>query len=243
MRVLQVYSCAYFIQKGLVQVTWAANARDMVNVLTIDDYFGELSLFVHKKLAYTARAVTHIDTFRLERSDFISIMRSHPTGAVHVADLMGEVLPPRLAKQVTKEIYDYSGLREMLAAFAPSNDGKWRPRRGLAEKLRRFAAENANTLARIRARSGRKSVDLAGGLPPTGGEGSPGSPGLPASGGVSSREIAALAEQHKRLAARVESGQARLEKKLDGIIAALSGGSKVRVTAEGIDDVLAATQL
>lgn len=45
----QVYSCAYFIARGLVQVTWAAAARDTVNVLTVDDYFGELSLFVHKK--------------------------------------------------------------------------------------------------------------------------------------------------------------------------------------------------
>ena len=82
------------------QVTWAADTRDRVNVLTIDDYFGELSLFVNKKLAYTARAVTHLDAFRLDRAEFIAVMRSHPAGAVHVADLMGSVLPSRLAKQV-----------------------------------------------------------------------------------------------------------------------------------------------
>lgn len=56
------------------------------------------------RLAYTARAVTHIDAFRLDRADFIGVMRSHPAGAVHVADLMGSVLPTRLAKQVTREI-------------------------------------------------------------------------------------------------------------------------------------------
>ena len=43
------------------------------------------------------------------------VMRSHPTGAVHVADLMDSVLPSRMARQVTREIYDYSGVRQLLS--------------------------------------------------------------------------------------------------------------------------------
>ena len=147
----QVYSGAYFISRGLVQVTWPAEERDTVNVITIDDYFGELSLFVTRKLAYTVRSITHLDAFRLERNDLQGCMRSYPAGAVHVADLMESVLPQKLAAQVTREIYDHSGLRELLSVLQPGSS-KWRPLRGLAERLRRFAAEHEVTLARIRTK-------------------------------------------------------------------------------------------
>lgn len=54
----EVYTCAYFVSKGIVQITWPADKPDSVNELLIDDHFGELSLFLNKKLTYTARSVS-----------------------------------------------------------------------------------------------------------------------------------------------------------------------------------------
>lgn len=242
----QVYSSAYFIQRGLVQVTWAATTRDTVNVLTIDDYFGELSLFVNKKLAYTARSITYLDAFRLDRADFMLVMRSHPAGAVHVADLMEAVLPAKLAQQVTREIYDYSGLRELLSFLLPGT-GKWRPSRGLAVKLRRFAAENEHVLARIRARSRRKSK-----FPDEGGDHRsrfqsvlPNGTHAPAhaddedaytgggegGGGALAGQVAELSRSHARLAERVESGHARLEQKMEQLCQLIKAGSLTKASA------------
>ena len=138
----QVYSYGYFIDRGMVQLTWPAENKEMVNVLSVDDHFGELSLFVTRKLSFTVRSITHVDTFRLEKADFMEVMRSHPAGAVHVADRVGTVLPSKMARQVAKEIYDYSGLRELLAMMKP---GRWRPTKGLADKILKFAVESGQS--------------------------------------------------------------------------------------------------
>ena len=138
-----------FHLKGLVQVAWSADARDTVNVLTIDDYFGELSLFANKKLSYTARSITYLDTFRLDRDDFMLVMRSHPAGAVHVTDLM-ESYYLQTPKQVTRDLR-VQRLGELLQALQPG--GKWRPPKGLAVRLKRFAVEHADALENPSARS------------------------------------------------------------------------------------------
>lgn len=145
----QVYTRCYFIERGTVQVTWPSEARDTVNVMSIDDYFGELSLFVTKKLTYTVRAVTHLDTYKLERSEFVTVMRKHPAGAVHVAHQMDSILPTKLARQVTKEIYDYSGLHDLLSALQP---GRWRATRGLAARIAKLDQDpqQRSQLARLR---------------------------------------------------------------------------------------------
>ena len=228
----QVYTCAYFMQRGWCQVTWPSETRDMVNVITVDDYFGELSLFVTKKLSYTVRAITHVDCFRLERADFIDVMRSHPAGAVHVADHMDGLMTSTLAKRVTREIYDYSGLRELLAVFMP--DGKWHPPKGLAERIRRFAVDHQDQLMRIRKRQRhsrpktpsdtarrlsmerqRNSISEGASAAGSGGD------------GRLQRELLNLASEHEELAKRVTSGQRRLEAKLDELTALLAGKAGV----------------
>ena len=146
----QVYSEAYFIARGLVQLTWAGNRPDLANELILDDYFGEFSLFLRKKLAYTVRSVTHLDTFRLEREDLVQELRAHPRAALHVADMLYTVMPRKLAKTVIQEIYDLTELRELLELR--SLHGRWRPKRGFAKKLMNFAAENGNELEAIRKR-------------------------------------------------------------------------------------------
>ena len=216
----QVYTSAYFIERGLCQVTWPSAQRGMVNVLTVDDYFGELSLFVTKKLTYTVRACTHVDCFRLERSDFIDVMRAHPAGAVHVADHVDGLLPPSLAKRVTRELYDYSGLRELLAVFMP--DGKWRPPKGLADRIRRFAVEHEEQLARLRKRAGRTlrpkapndslGRDTGTRLRGITGEGVNNASG--SATGSFRRELNDLAAAQGDLAKRVLSSQRRMETKL-----------------------------
>lgn len=208
----QVYSCAYFCARGCAQVTWPSNIRDTVNVLTVDDYFGELALFVNKKLAYTVRAITHLDTFRLDRDEFMVVMRSHPSGAVHVADLMDNVLPPKLAKQVTKEIYDYSGLRELLSALQPG--GKWRPPKGLADKLRKLAVEHEAALARIRASQAEAGV---GAKQRSGADGSARSASPTVARGGGGEDSKALRRELGQLA----TGQARLEKQMEQLASLL----------------------
>jgi len=205
----QVYSSAYFIQRGLVQLTWAAMERDTVNTMTVEDYFGELNLLVTKKLTYTARSITHLDAFRLDRDDFVLVMRSHPAGAMHVADVLGSELPPKMAQQVTNEIYEFSGLRALqLQVISLMRPQGWRPARGLAEKLRKFAAENEHVLARIRARVTDAAKSSSGGQ----------------SGGGSGSLTAATAElvtdlwrTHAQLEHRVEANHERLEQKLEQI--------------------------
>jgi hypothetical protein len=229
----QVYSCAYFVAGGLAQVSWHAAAKDTVNVLTVDDYFGELSLFVNKKLQYTVRAITHLDTFRLDRDDFMMVMRSHPAGAVHVADLMESVLPPKLAKQVCREIYDYSGLRELLVAFRP--DGRWRPGKGVADKIRKMAIEQGTALEKLRKQhrvdhrnrrsmtvsSNRKSMQ--GGQSFT--DRSSPAPATSAPDSTMRRELNELLDAHSQLAQRVEANQTKLEQKLDQLMSQLSSAS------------------
>lgn len=148
---------------------------------------------------------------------------------------------------MTREIYDYSGLRELLQALQPG--GKWRPARGLAEKLRKFAVDHAGQLRRIRnrhkARGGGSGGGGGGGLSlssrlsleanghsstpsPTGGYGGgrAGTPVVAAGGdGVRHEKVIELAAAHDRLVTRVDSGTARLEEKLDELITIVKGAS------------------
>ena len=84
----QVRHSMYFIQRGRVQVTWPSETPNYINTVEHSDYFGELGLFLNSKLNYTVRAVTHLDGLRLDRQDFEAVMRQHPAGAVHVADMI-----------------------------------------------------------------------------------------------------------------------------------------------------------
>ena len=105
---------------------------------------------MRKKLAYSVRSVTHLDTFRLERDDLLQEMRSHPRAALHVADMLHTVMPRKLAQTAIQEIYDLTGLRELLELR--SLHSRWRPPRGFAKKLLKFAAENVAELEAIRKR-------------------------------------------------------------------------------------------
>ena len=133
----QVSHSIYFITRGEVQVTWQADQVNIVNLISVDDYFGELGLFVKNKLAYTVRAITHLDAFRLDRLDFEAVMRDHPAGALHVADQLPKVLPEYMATRVIGEIYDYAGLRELLSGLA-GGPRRWRPPKGTAQRIRRL---------------------------------------------------------------------------------------------------------
>ena len=48
------------------------------------DFFGELGLLQTKQQLYSARAMTHVDAYRLDRADFEATMREHPAEAVQV---------------------------------------------------------------------------------------------------------------------------------------------------------------
>jgi len=109
---------------------------------------------MRKKLAYSVRSVTHLDTFRLERDDLVQEMRSHPRAALHVADKLHSVMPRKLAQTAVQEIYDLTGLRELLELR--SLHSRWRPPRGLAKKLLKFAAENGAELEFIRKRQAQR---------------------------------------------------------------------------------------
>ena len=80
----QISRSIYFIDRGRVQVTWPADVRDLLNRIVVEDYFGELGLFINNKLTYTCRAETHLDVYRLDRADFEAVMRDHPAGALQV---------------------------------------------------------------------------------------------------------------------------------------------------------------
>ena len=47
-------------------------------------------------------------------------MRDHPAGALQVAFMLDKVLPPKTAKKVEMEIYDYTGLRDLLSSLLAS---------------------------------------------------------------------------------------------------------------------------
>ena len=52
------------------------------------------------------RAATHLDTFRLDRGDFENVMRSHPAGAIYIADQLRGMLSPIEERQVVTQIYE-----------------------------------------------------------------------------------------------------------------------------------------
>ena len=135
----QLGKAIYFIERGRVQVTWASDTKNMLNRITIEDYFGELGLFVNEKLKFTVRAETHLDTYRLDRGDFEWVMKDFPQGALHVAARLPNVLPHNMARKAEMDIYDYAGLND----FFPSlRNRRWRAPKGFAGKLRNLAQSN-----------------------------------------------------------------------------------------------------
>ena len=72
--------------------------ESQTRVIIRDDYFGEVGLFVNKHYSYSVTAMTHVDVFRLSRSGFEEAMRDHPSAAVHIADVLGNILPTAAAK-------------------------------------------------------------------------------------------------------------------------------------------------
>ena len=102
---------------------------------------------------------------------------------------------------------------DLLAAFKPAT-GSWRPARGLAEKLRRFAMENEQALARIRVRAKRDRVMP----PPAVGSGSGSGDGDNA---ALQSELVRLAEGQKRLSRTVEEMQEKFDARLDKLMGLL----------------------
>ena len=74
-----------------------------------EDYFGELGLFQSKTHAYSARAMTHLDTFKLLRSDFEAVMREHPGSALKIADMLPLILPQNMAANCVRAIHELVG--------------------------------------------------------------------------------------------------------------------------------------
>ena len=91
------------------------------------------------KLSYTARAITHLDTFRLDRGEFEAVMRNHPAGALQVCDALPRVLPPHICSKVVNEIYHYAGLRDLLGALRR----RWKPTKGATLPLKPKALASA----------------------------------------------------------------------------------------------------
>ena len=162
-----VSSKAYFIERGRVQMIHidaplsarkhslsASRKSDARTIHVRDDYFGEQGLFLGKQHKYSVRAMTHVDTYSLERLAFEETMKQHPSAALHIADhvQMGEMMPSYHAKRVAQNIYEVVGMRDLLECFMP---GKWRPKKGLAAKIRALLLDS-NVAPKIR-RAGLRS--------------------------------------------------------------------------------------
>ncbi|KAL1528438.1 hypothetical protein AB1Y20_009785 [Prymnesium parvum] len=143
----QVWHSMYFIKRGKVELIERADSAEHKYVVELDDYFGELTLFTTTKLDYSVRAATHLDCYRLDREDYEVVMKRHPAEAVQVADNLSSMLPPKVGRKVVADIYAAAGLREVLSIL---QNRKWRPPKGFAERLRKFAQEDATTLERLR---------------------------------------------------------------------------------------------
>jgi len=76
---------------------------------------------------------------------------------VHVADAINFLLPPKMARKVVAEIYEAAGMRQILSFFA---NRRWRPPKGFAARLHKFAEEESTTLARYR---GKRHSQYCGG--------------------------------------------------------------------------------
>jgi CRP-like cAMP-binding protein len=126
----------------------------------VSDYFSELGLFTKVEIRYTVRALTHLDTFRLERSDLEKLMRHHPHSAAVVADRVSTMLPKAAGRQVKRDIYHTAGLRD----FLPKTFFKWRPGRGVTFKIKLLAEMANEKRASLRA----ASSDTGGGAPGAG---------------------------------------------------------------------------
>jgi len=143
----QISNCAYFVERGRVQLIWVKEGKNARNEFVVRaDYFGEHGLFQSKQHLYSARAMTHCDTYSLRRFDFEHVMREHPTVAVQIADMLPNVMPKATAKAAIEHIYELVGLREVLAIFTRGH-GRWRPLKGLAAKIKKLA-NNQDFLAR-----------------------------------------------------------------------------------------------
>lgn len=141
----------YFVAAGKVQiirkrdpgsaVAATKRAADKVaglphNVWLEDrtDFFNELALFLEKRgNVQSARALTHTDTYRLEKSRFEGVLQDYPTSGMRVADAAQQHLSAKYAADVRKKIYEMAGVPELLQ--------RWRPRRGLAAAVIRLAKD------------------------------------------------------------------------------------------------------
>lgn len=129
----QISSCAYFVERGRVNILWRTDSKHAPRFVVRSDYFGELGLFQSKQHLYSARAMTHCDTYSLYRSDFESVLQQHPTVAIEIADMLPTMLSKPAARLAIESIYNMVGISSLLSIF---HHGKWRPLRGLAQKIR-----------------------------------------------------------------------------------------------------------
>ena len=143
----QVSSCCYFVERGRVNIIWKTDSKQAPRFVVRSDYFGELGLFQNKQHLYSARAMTHCDTYSLTRADFEEVMCHHPAVAVQIADMLTDILSKPAAKEAVQSIYNMVGISSLLGIFS---QGKWRPLRGLAQRIKNLA-ENEEFMRRMRA--------------------------------------------------------------------------------------------
>ena len=119
-----------------MNIIWRTDSKHAARFVVRQDYFGEYGLFQSKQQTLSARAMTHLDTYRLTRQDFEDCLKDHPAAAMQIVDLLPRILP-QVAQTAAQDIYGVVGMHQYLRAF---NDGIWRPKKGLANKIRALAS-------------------------------------------------------------------------------------------------------
>lgn len=88
-------STLYVILAGTVSIMLpSSEGKDLVlSMLTVGDFFGELSLFDEEPRCATAIAIEdETQTLMLPREEFLELIRSHPQMAVHIMALLSHRL-------------------------------------------------------------------------------------------------------------------------------------------------------
>ncbi len=108
-----------------------------------DSYFGEAGLFPIRPDYASVRAITHVDTYVLTRVSFEAALRNYPSSAAFMADAVHELFADaETADRVRRALHDAAGLSSLRLY---QRMRAWRPRRGLAAKIRAFGLLVAST--------------------------------------------------------------------------------------------------
>jgi len=95
-------------------------------------YFGELNLFVEQGYAMTARSLTHVDAYALEREDFERALRDMPTMAVREIE-------EAAYRTDFHEGRDFRHIVAMKIRKAAQLGGRWRAPNKVAARLKELA--------------------------------------------------------------------------------------------------------